>query len=145
MPNKCFHGFRLSEASEKYLQEYATKNGINMTAAIEKIIAEHRQYYDGFLEALSDKIMTRINAKYENLLTRVRLGANGADRNIQVVLEVLNTILYNSDMKDVEPVSTDVLKSPVLSSAEETVRKRIAAYREKKLDKEKRAQKRKEK
>lgn len=137
MPNKNLHSFRLSEAAENYLQEYAAQNGGNLTLALDKIIMEHKQYYNGLLEAISDKVMEKFNDKYENLFTRVRLGANGADKNTQIILEVLNTMLFYSDAKEMEVTSTDVIKSPVLSGAEETVKKRIEGYRVKKLEKEK--------
>lgn len=134
MSNKKTCSFRLSEIAMDYLQTVATENGMSTTAALEKIIVEHKQYYNGLIETLSDRVIEKYNAKYEDLFTRLRLGTNAADRNAQIILEVLNSQLFYSAEKDMETVSTDIIKTPILAGAEEAVKKRIEAYRIKNLD-----------
>ena len=63
-------------------------------------------------------------------MTRVRLASNGADVSTQTVIEVLNTLCWQMQMKDFR--STDQMLHPVVEEAQKTVKERIANYKQKK-------------
>lgn len=58
------------------------------------------------------------------------LGSNGADVSTQTVIEVLNTLCWQMQMKDFR--STDQMLHPVVEEAQKTVKERIANYKQKK-------------
>lgn len=63
-------------------------------------------------------------------MTRIRLASNGADVSTQTVIEVLNTLCWQMQMKDFR--STDQMLHPVVEEAQKTVKERIANYKQKK-------------
>lgn len=132
MSNKKLCSFRLSETTVDYLQAIADENGLSITSALEKIAVEHKQYYNGLIESISDRVIEKYNSKYEDIFTRLRLGTNATDKNAQIILEVLNSIVYYTH--DSEAVSTDILKTDIVAGSETTVKKRIEAFKIKNLE-----------
>ena len=63
-------------------------------------------------------------------MTRIRLASNGADISTQTVIEILNTLCWQMQMKDFR--STDQMLHPVVEEAQKTVKERIANYKQKK-------------
>lgn len=63
-------------------------------------------------------------------MTRIRLASNGADVSTQTVIEILNTLCWQMQMKDFR--STDQMLHPVVEQAQKTVKERIANYKQKK-------------
>ena len=57
-------------------------------------------------------------------MTRIRLASNGADISTQTVIEILNTLCWQMQMKDFR--STDQMLHPVVEEAQKTVKERIA-------------------
>ena len=53
-------------------------------------------------------------------MTRIRLASNGADVSTQTVIEVLNTLCWQMQMKDFR--STDQMLHPVVEEAQKTVK-----------------------
>lgn len=77
------------------------------------------------------------NLKEENQkqMTRIRLASNGADVNVQVLLEVLNTLCWKLQTNDFR--STDQMMHPVVEEAQKTVKDRIARFKQAKDSKQK--------
>ena len=67
-------------------------------------------------------------------LIKVIKGINSADRNTQIVMEMLNGLFIKSNVGYIN--TSDVVKSEGLELAEESVRKRISKSRVRKLDNE---------
>ena len=73
------------------------------------------------------KAISIMEERFLNILTRIRLAANGAERNSMVLLEMINStaITYNIPF-----ISTEEKTSATLRQAQETVRNRIANYKQ---------------
>jgi len=124
--------FRLSNFEINYLQDYAETHNCTSTTALKKIIKEHSQSSENnTTKFLAKEIADGVCENLDKLLTRVRLGVNNADKNSQIIIELLNSIYaQNPDYFIIN------LKQKATQEAEEIVRKRIESFRVKKLDKE---------
>ena len=67
-------------------------------------------------------------------LVKVIKGINSADRNTQIVMEMLNGLFIKNSVGEI--LVSNVVKSEGLEMAEEAVRKRISKSRVRKLDNE---------
>lgn len=124
--------FRLTDFEIKYIKEYADIHDCTETTAIKKIIQEHSQsHQNNATDFLVKEIADGVCENLSKLLTRVRLGVNNADRNSQILIELLNCMYANNpNYFFIER------KQEVTLRAEDTVKKRIEHFRIKKLDSE---------
>lgn len=67
-------------------------------------------------------------------MTRIRLASNGADVNTQTVIEILNTLCWQMQIKDFR--STGQMLHPAVEEAQKLVKERIANFKQKKDFKE---------
>lgn len=130
--------FLLPEDVLQYIEDYRKKNYIKtQTEAFCKIVGDHKEKNDNevakvilqFLsEEITEKLMIAMEETYQlkNTLTRIRLGTNNADRNSDVILLLINTMLAFSGHLALQ--EEDVLPT---SEAKRVVNERIAAYRTK--------------
>lgn len=125
--------FRLTEFEINYIAEYARSHSCTETSAVKKIIKEHSETNETSASAfLIQEIVDGINESFHKVFTRIRLGVNNADKNSQILLELINSIYANNpDYFYVERTQE------ATNQATETVRKRIENYRIKRLEKEK--------
>ena len=124
--------FRLSDVELNYLQEYAETHNCTSTTALKKIIKQHSESSENqTTKFLAKEIADSVCENLDNLLTRLRLGVNNADKNSQIIIELLNSIYaQNPDYFIIN------LKQKATQEAEEIVRKRIENFRVKRLDKQ---------
>lgn len=108
-----------------------------MTMAVENIFAEHRAANMSQNEDIANRVIEKFESKYGNALTRIRLGTNAADVNIQILMEIINSFAINNtfDIGEFVPIST--MKAPVLEQAEHTTKSKIAYYKQLKDNKRK--------
>ena len=99
--------------------------------ALERIVLEHNKR--GSDEDLVKQLLQGMDKHYEDFFTRVRLGIWNADVNSQVILEILNTLLYSKSI----PVAifTDENPTPVFLESQKHIRDKIRAYSNKKTEK----------
>ena len=127
--------YKLNEDTIKIIEKFAEKNTRgNATEALEKIVTEYAnkdnvKIEDSFIQMLSLSLLEKMKPD----LTRIRLGSNGADKNTQIILELING-LYNH-LGITSLVSTEDFKMPPIEKAETVVKNRIAYYRSLKLGK----------
>ena len=62
------------------------------------------------------------------MFTRLRLGVTTADKNSQVMLEILNSIILNLSMDKM--YDTDILESNIVKESKDTVKNRIEKYKQ---------------
>lgn len=105
--------FRLSNESKNYIMEVAKEKSLNLTQALELIINDHREYNNDYMGTLSDNIIRKFDDKYKDTLTHIQFGCNSADKNTQIIIEILNSICIDSGLQ--EGISTDTLKSSVIA------------------------------
>ena len=72
----------------------------------------------------------------KNELTKIRLGANSADRNTQILIELMNGYFFANDLDLESIITTDKKKSDGVKMAKEVVEERISHARQKRIDHE---------
>lgn len=124
--------FRLSDFEINYIKEYADNHSCNDTVALKKIIQEHSQAsVNDATSFLIKEIADGVCENLSKLLTRTRLGINNADKNSQIIIELLNGVYANNpNYVFIER------KQEATLQAEDVVKKRIEHFRVKKLDRE---------
>lgn len=128
-----------SEGAIDYVAEYQSEHHLkNFTSAVEAIIDEHKHRSDiDTTDIVIKEIAKQVAEKLSDTLTRIRLGANNADRNSDIILMLLNTLL------SYQPLSTLITEeTPQLAKARQIEKDRIAHFRQKKIDNEKKKAKR---
>jgi cell division protein ZapA (FtsZ GTPase activity inhibitor) len=103
-----------------------------LTAAIASIVDEHRHRNDiDTTEVVIQHIARRVAELLDDKLTRIRLGVNNADRNSDIIIMLLNTLLGYQELTSLITEDT-----PQLQRAREIEKERLQNFREKKLDRE---------
>lgn len=116
-----------------YIQRFKEENDCTSSEAVDRIVFEHKnreireQQAKHFSETMADKIYERFHKD----LVRIRLGTNAADKNTQILLEMLN-ILMTNQKAHTKFMPTEKLDTPVLVQAKEHVTRRIAKYKQRK-------------
>lgn len=131
-------GLRLQQSTIDYIISYQQQHNLSsMTMAVENIFAEHRAANMSQNEDIANRVIEKFESKYGNALTRIRLGTNAADVNIQILMEIINSFAINNtfDIGEFVPIST--MKAPVLEQAEHTTKSKIAYYKQLKDNKKK--------
>jgi len=113
----------------KYVEALKEERNLHSySAALDIIISEHRKNNGEQINAMSDIVVKKIETKFSNLFTRLRLGTGTADKNSQVIIEILNSMVLNQDLE--KAFSTEVIESDIVKESKETIRKRIEHYKQ---------------
>ncbi len=129
--------FRLDQETIEYLNKYKTENKLSsLTRALEVIISEHMAASMNKEDLIAKKVIDLFESKYGNAVTRIRLATRTSDINSQVILEILNSVLYSANFSS-SFVSTDIMKNEIIEKSEEKVKARIAYYKQLKDNKNK--------
>ena len=124
---KTMKPFRLASESIEYIFEIKEKNHLSsQTAALEQIIFEHKNKPKHM--ELVNNIADEIEARFKDVLTGIRLSSRFADKNVQIILEMLNTLCINRGLEDA--YLTDTVPSGVYEDSKNAVEERIKNYRE---------------
>ena len=131
--------FLLDESTIAYLEKYKDeKHCQTLTAALAEIVDDyrHRNNIDTtavVIQQIAEKVTELLSDK----LTRIRLGVNNADRNSDIIIMLLNTLLGYQELSTLLTEDT-----PQLQKAKEVENERIKNFRERKLDREAKKKKR---
>ena len=129
------YGFRLSRDKLDYIKQYAETHSLSYNAALEQIIDEHsKREQINVSSVLAELLAESVIEKLNPTLTRIRLAANNADRNSDVMIELLNTLFCFEDYKGL--VSTEQFEHIATRKARELVKNRILNYRQARLEAE---------
>ena len=126
--------FLLDESTIAVLERYQETHKLRtLTEALTKIIDEYKHRNDiDTTDIVIKEIAKQVAEELSDTLTRIRLGANNADRNSDIILMLLNTLL------SYQPLSTLITEeTPQFTKARQIEKDRITHFRQKKLDKEK--------
>ncbi|MDM5436526.1 hypothetical protein QUG28_28230 [Bacillus hominis] len=127
----------LSENVHHYVQEYMEENNITHPGdAISKICMEHQasKNTEWSLNYISEVVSKNLHDILKSELTKIRLGANSADRNTQVLIELLNGYFFLEGVDSI--ITTDKQEMESVKMAKKTVEERISHLRQKRLDHE---------
>ena len=127
MPKKLTQ-FRLNDETLTYIDDYAKKINLTKTATLEKIISDHRSLEpDASNIKLASDITTGVLEGLSKILTRIRLGVNNADRNSDVIIELLNSLFI---FDNIPFISTDISQADAVVGAMDLIKERIARLRQ---------------
>ncbi len=117
----------ISEQSKNYIEDYKKKNNYrSISEALDSII-KHSMNTDN-VDLIADRILGKIEDKYDNLFTRLRLAGNSADINSQVIVEILNSMIINMNIK--KSFLTDTVESQVVADSKKQIKNKIAYYKQ---------------
>ena len=127
-------GLRISEQLHEQLKEEAENTGVSVNGIIETAIIKYLAKGTEE-ERLANLIIEKYDKKYANALTRIRLAANTADRNVQALLHIKNTELFAKQTNPENFISTSELKHEIIEKAQKEVKEQIAIYKQRKDNK----------
>ncbi|MCS6595316.1 hypothetical protein [Bacillus cereus] len=129
----------LSEDVHQYIQDYMDENNITHPGdAISKICMEHQasKTSEWSLNYISEVVSKNLHDVLKSELTKIRLGANSADRNTQVLIELMNGYFFANDLDLESIITTDKIEVGGVKMAKEVVAERISHARQKRIDHE---------
>ena len=127
--NKEKKELTLYKENIEYIKKVKSEQGLrSMSAAVDYIIMQHRKMTDEQTDSVAEKLLSKIEEKYKNMFVRLRLGVTTADRNSQVILEILNSMILNMSMDKM--YDTDILESNIVKESKDTVKNRIERYKQ---------------
>ncbi len=127
MATKIKKTWRMSEEALAIITAYAEKEGCNDTEALEQIIRHYATTAKGANQALAEDLLDKIEERYGKQITRIRLGIRTADINSQIILELLNTLMFYYKIPTV--ILRDSSEAAPVSSAEQHIKNKIENYR----------------
>jgi len=124
---------RVKNVNYEYLEDYQITNDFgNMSETLDVILQEHKELKKNNwnLQYITHTVATRVNETISNELNRVRLGTNNADRNTQILIELLQGFMQ---MQNIEHIMTTDMHKPVfLTDAESLVQEKITMMKQRK-------------
>ncbi|WP_375345230.1 hypothetical protein ACEWPB_14235 [Priestia megaterium] len=113
------------------------ENSIGFTGeAIAQIYKEYKEAKSNewSLKYISEVVSNNLHQVLKDELTKIRLGANSADKNSQILIEYMNGLFFHHGFDGL--MTTDLQELDSTKVAKEAVEKRIAHQRQKKVDAE---------
>ncbi|MGE1198129.1 hypothetical protein ACQJ18_25920 [Priestia megaterium] len=133
--NKQRMKLSLNEETKQYIQTYMEENNIGFTGeAIAQICKEHKEAKSNewSLQYISEVVSNNLHQALKDELTKIRLGANSADKNTQILIEYMNGLFFHHGFDGL--MTTDLQELDSTKVAKEAVEKRIANQRQKRID-----------
>ncbi|PDZ59691.1 hypothetical protein COL22_12630 [Bacillus thuringiensis] len=127
----------MDQATEDYIKDYMEEHGIRYTGeAMGRICKEHEaaKSTEWSLNYITEVVSNNLHDVLKSELTKIRLGANSADRNTQVLIELLNGYFFLEGVDSI--ITTDKQEMESVKMAKEVVAERISNARQKRLDHE---------
>lgn len=143
--NKKLIHFRLNENHISYIDDVKEEGYSNRSDALISILNEHKELkyrlfdlnyiVNQFKYEMSNLIQEEYKRNFETELKRIRLGTNNADRNTQILIELLQGFMI---MKNVNQIpTTKDFKAQFLKDVEQLIKDRITHLKQKKDSKNK--------
>ncbi|QWG31135.1 hypothetical protein EXW58_27200 (plasmid) [Bacillus mycoides] len=129
----------LDEETDTYIKDYMEEQNIRYNGeAIVRICREHQaaKNTEWSLNYISEIVSKNLHDILKSELTKIRLGANSADRNTQVLIELMNGYFFANDLDLESIITTDKIEVGGVKMAKEVVAERISHARQKRIDHE---------
>lgn len=122
--------FNLSVEHAEYLKNIKEKHHLTYDIeALELILDEHKEFL--LADNIAETVIKKLDTKYSNLFTRLRMGVRTADLNSQILIEMINSICSCEQLKSLSYTPSDILPSPILSDSTSYIKTKIANYKQK--------------
>ncbi|MDR7247239.1 hypothetical protein [Priestia megaterium] len=132
---KYRHKVTVDEETEAYIQEYMREHKLRFASeAIIDICEKYRKVQEQkwSLKYISEVVSNSLHDVIKEELTRIRLGTNSADKNTQILIEYMNGLFFHHGFDGL--MTTELQELDSTKVAKETVEKRIANQRQKRID-----------
>lgn len=127
----------MDQATEDYINDYMEEHGIRYTGeAMGRICKEHEaaKNTEWSLNYVTEVVSKNLHDVLKSELIKIRLGANSADRNTQILIELLNGYFFLEGVDSL--ITTDKQEMGSVKIAKEVVAERISNARQKRIDHE---------
>lgn len=127
----------MDQATKDYINDYMEEHGIRYTGeAMGRICKEHEaaKNTEWSLNYVTEVVSKNLHDVLKSELTKIRLGANSADRNTQILIELLNGYFFLEGVDSL--ITTDKQEMGSVKIAKEVVAERISHARQKRIDHE---------
>ncbi|MDM5185934.1 hypothetical protein QUF99_00240 [Bacillus sp. DX4.1] len=127
----------LDEETDTYIKEYMEEHNIRYNGeAIVRICKEHQatKSNEWSLNYITEVVSKNLHEVLKSELTKIRLGSNSADKNTQILIELMNGLLFHQGVQNI--ISTEVEEMEGVKTAKQVVGNRISHSRQKRLDHE---------
>ncbi|HDR7225725.1 hypothetical protein [Bacillus toyonensis] len=127
----------MDQETEDYIKDYMEEHGIRYTGeAMGRICKEHEaaKNTEWSLNYVTEVVSKNLHDVLKSELTKIRLGANSADRNTQILIELLNGYFFLEGVDSL--ITTDKQEMGSVKIAKEVVAERISHARQKRIDHE---------
>lgn len=119
---------KLSPEAENILLELQKEKGFtSLNRTLEFMITDYKNNCN-----IAKSVSKTVTEDLSKVLTRIRLGTNTADINSQVIIELLNAIVYQFN---VEPMTTQFNETATVMVSRQHIKEKIAAYKQRKDNK----------
>ena len=116
---------KLSDDAEIILKKIQKENNISsINKTIEFILFDYENNKN-----ISQVVSEKVTEDLYKILTRIRISTNASDINTQVILEVLNSIAYQFNVK---PMTTEFAETTTMSVSKKYVKEKIATFKQRK-------------
>ncbi|MGG1218257.1 hypothetical protein ABE236_12470 [Priestia endophytica] len=125
----------LDETTDQYIQAYMEEHHFRFPGeAIEDICRKYRdeKEKEWSLQYITEVVSRNLHEVLKKELTKIRLGANSADKNSQILIELMNGLFFNQGAKGL--MTTSIQEMDSVRVAREEVEKRISHQRQKRID-----------
>ena len=123
----------MTEKSLEYIESFKRKNNCRSNSeALDLIIREHEKNMNVSIEEQVNIIAEIISEKTVGAMYKIAKGVNKNDRNIQIIIELINGLFINENQMDI--MSTEERMHEAYQTAQKTVRERIEKQAIKKYD-----------
>lgn len=119
---------KLSPEAENILLKIQKEKGFtSVNRTLEFIINDYENNSN-----IAETVSKRVSEDMSKVLTRIRLGTNTADINSQVIIELLNAIIYQFN---VAPMTTQFNETVAVTVSRQHIKKKIAEFKQRKDNK----------
>jgi len=127
---RILKNYRIKQETIDYIEKVALQQNISRQAAVDFIADEHKKSNKTSVMLVAEAIGEYLRKD----LVRIRLGTNNADKNSQILIELLNHLFIANEFKGC--ITTSQFKADGLRDAEIEVKERIEHFRTSKLERE---------
>ncbi|WP_370695757.1 hypothetical protein AB0764_27585 (plasmid) [Priestia megaterium] len=125
----------LDAKTDEYIQAYMEEHHFRFPGeAIMDICQKYQETTEKewSLQYISEVVSNNLHQVLKDELTKIRLGANSADKNTQILIEYMNGLFFHHGFDGL--MTTDLQELDSTKVAKEAVEKRIANQRQKRID-----------
>lgn len=120
--------YYITNKSIEYIEKYKENNNIpTVSGALDSIIKEHKniskEKINSAYEILSRDISEQIKSCFSEELKKIKTSSRASDKNTQIMLQLLNCILYNN--LEWQDILISDCKTPILEKAEKEIENEI--------------------